>query len=178
MVCHTCCTKFGSVICSSRRKKTVIKILFWYLTPVDLRGLSGRSISVGKVHTILCLFMCYGTLENMTLSNLLLFVKRTFDTLEARNLKFKTSKTTFWTYLGQFLTRLNMVYQRVCIGCTIRCIMVFWGRKVSCLYFSICSSTYLPLYTFTSQIFNNLLLILYWSVKKGLIWTFNWIVCK
>lgn len=146
--------------------RTVIKILFWYLTPVDLRGLSGRSTSVVKVHTILCLFMCYGTLENMTLSNLLLFVKRTSDTLEARNLKFKTSKTKFWTYLGQFLPDwiCRVVYQRISIGCTIRCIMVFWGRKVSCLSFSICTSTYLPLYTFTSQIINNLLLILHWFV--------------
>lgn len=64
------------------------------------QGLSGRSTSVVKVHTILCL--CYGTLENMTLSILLLFVKWTSNTLEARNLKFKTSKTTFWIYWDSF----------------------------------------------------------------------------
>lgn len=110
------------------------------------QGLSGRSTSVVKVHTILCLFMCYGTLENMTLSNLLLFVKWTSDTLEACKLKFKSSKTKFWTYLGQFLPdwMCRVVQQRISIGSNVHCIMVFWGKKVSCLSFSICTSNHHP----------------------------------
>lgn len=114
----------------------VIKIFLWYLTLVDLRGLSGRLTFVVKVHTYFYLYMCGGTFENMTLRNLPLFAKWTSDTLQTCNLKFKTSRTEFRAYLGEMpvlpVWICKAVYQRMSIGCTIRCIIVLWVKKVGC----------------------------------------------
>lgn len=152
--------------------RRVLQIFHWYLTPVDLRGLSGKSTSVLKVYTIVCPFMCCGTLENMILSNRRLLVKWTSDTLETRNLKFKTSRTEFWPYLGKCQFCQSGYVKQFIGGYPLDVQSIpSWDselkRSVASSSFSVwlCTSTYLPAFQFTSQIFNIIFLILNWFLK-------------
>lgn len=151
--------------------RRAIKIFHWYLTPVDLRGLSGKSTSVVKVYTIFCPFMCCGTLENMILSNLLLLVKWISDTLETCNLKFKTSRTEFWAYFGKCQFCQSGYVKQLSGGYpldeqSIQSCYSELKRSVALSSFSVwLCSTYLPVFQFTSQIFNIIFLILNWFLK-------------
>lgn len=128
--------------------------------------------SVVKVHTIFCLFMCCGTLENMTLRNLPPFAKWTSDTLQTRNLKFKTSRTEFWAYLGKCQFCQSGYVKRFTSGypLDVQSVTSWYSelkRSVASSSFSVwlCTSAYLPGLQFTSQIFNIAFLILHWFLK-------------